>query len=270
MGFGSFIPKTDTLPYLAKLYFKIFGVLVLGSKQRYELMQNMLRVKKWEITLDIGSGGGINALSLAEDGCRVVGIDVSKEGIKKGMNRSKILNGSSFILADGRNIPLKEKSFDKILCLEVLEHIRDDGKAAAEIARVLKVGGRACISVPHGNPKKTYDKNSMHVREGYTQEDLEHLFERYGLRLKDVIYFEKTLARISKRMYFKLKDLFGGGDIFYSHDYISKFNFFNKIYSYIVLPVLFPILGISYSLDFYLPDKKYSSIMALFETEGGS
>lgn len=267
MAFGSFIPRTDNLHYLTRLYLKVFGVPVLGSKKRYELMKNMLKVKKEEIILDIGSGGGINALSLFEEGFKVVGMDISNEGIKKAMKRSKILNGPPFILADSRYLPFKENSFDKILCLEVLEHVKEDKKAAGEIVNVLKVGGRTCISTPHGDSEKIPIEDSFHVREGYIQKDLENLFEERGLKKKDITYFEKTLARFSKWTYFKLKNIFGKRGIFYSEDYIQKFNFFDKVYLYIILPTWFPLLNILYSLDFYLPSKKYSSIMASFEKE---
>jgi SAM-dependent methyltransferase len=39
-------------------------------------------------------------------------------------------------------------AFDAVLCIEVLEHVADPFKAAAEIVRVLKPGGRLLVTAP--------------------------------------------------------------------------------------------------------------------------
>jgi len=38
---------------------------------------------------------------------------------------------------------------DAALCLEVIEHIEDDGKAVRDICRVLKPGGFLIAAVPY-------------------------------------------------------------------------------------------------------------------------
>lgn len=49
---------------------------------------------------------------------------------------------------DGIKIPLESESFDAVLCTEVLEHAVDPELLVAEIFRILRPGGRLCVTVP--------------------------------------------------------------------------------------------------------------------------
>lgn len=50
--------------------------------------------------------------------------------------------------ADLEDLPFPTDSFDAILCSHVLEHVSDDGRALAELARVLRPSGWAALLVP--------------------------------------------------------------------------------------------------------------------------
>ena len=53
------------------------------------------------------------------------------------------------IKADIRDMPFADASFDFLLSVHVLEHLEDDRPALAEVARILRPGGRAVIMVPY-------------------------------------------------------------------------------------------------------------------------
>ncbi|MFN8380032.1 MAG: class I SAM-dependent methyltransferase [Anaerolineae bacterium] len=53
------------------------------------------------------------------------------------------------LVAAAEALPYRTGLFDTVFSNEVLEHVLDDRMAAAEIVRVLKVGGRAVIFVPN-------------------------------------------------------------------------------------------------------------------------
>jgi SAM-dependent methyltransferase len=54
-------------------------------------------------------------------------------------------------------LPFADASFDLVLCSHVLEHVVDDRRAIAEIARVLDPGGTAIVLVPIGDRASTID-----------------------------------------------------------------------------------------------------------------
>lgn len=54
----------------------------------------------------------------------------------------------ALLAGDALRLPFADGAFDAVICSEVLEHIPDYRAAIAEIARVLRPGGRLCVSVP--------------------------------------------------------------------------------------------------------------------------
>jgi SAM-dependent methyltransferase len=56
-------------------------------------------------------------------------------------------DGVEFMLSDGREIPLPDRSVDVVVAHSVLEHVEDVGHSIGEINRVLKEGGFAYLTV---------------------------------------------------------------------------------------------------------------------------
>ena len=52
------------------------------------------------------------------------------------------------VFADASSLPFRSESFDAVVCLEVLEHVRSPALVLAEISRVLKPGSRVWFSTP--------------------------------------------------------------------------------------------------------------------------
>jgi len=76
-------------------------------------------------------------------GAHVVNVDLVLPAIEN--RKSKIEN---LILADLHRLPFADTSVDGVICCNVLEHVADARVACAEIARVLKPGGHAYVTVP--------------------------------------------------------------------------------------------------------------------------
>lgn len=99
-----------------------------------------------------------------------------------------------FEACDARRTGFPDKSFDRVVSLSVLEHIEGDGdqKAMAEIARVLKPGGIAVVSVPFSRRFKTkMTRSRLYGRR--TPDKKERLF----LRIYDQQTLEQRLLRPS-------------------------------------------------------------------------
>lgn len=82
-------------------------------------------------------------------------------------------------IADLQNTGLPDAQYDAIFCTQVLQHLPEPARAVAEMARMLKPGGRAVISVPH----LVWLHNEPHDYWRFTQYGMQHLCERAGLRV---------------------------------------------------------------------------------------
>lgn len=87
---------------------------------------------------------------------------------------------------DIRNLDLDDESFDCVICYHVLEHIDDDGKALAEIRRVLRPGGWAIIQVPI-HVEKTVDRSELSEEEQEEILRFESHLRAYGKDFPEVL-----------------------------------------------------------------------------------
>lgn len=74
------------------------------------------------------------------------------EGRYTGVDIQQNVKGTVEIIASILQVPRQNRSFDVILCTEVLEHVSDTYHAFAELARLLKPGGRLILTVPFAYP----------------------------------------------------------------------------------------------------------------------
>jgi SAM-dependent methyltransferase len=58
------------------------------------------------------------------------------------------------VRGDVRRLPFPDESFEVVVAAEVLEHVPDDAAAIAELARVLRPGGVAAVTVPRWWPER--------------------------------------------------------------------------------------------------------------------
>src|SRR6185503_10601427 len=100
-----------------------------------------------ERVLDVACGTGNAAIRAAQAGGRVVGLDLTPELFETGR---RLAAGASvsveWVEGDAEAIPYPDNSFDVVLstfgCMFAPRH----QVAAAELARVLRPGGRLCVT----------------------------------------------------------------------------------------------------------------------------
>lgn len=90
--------------------------------------------------LDFGCGSKPyeTAFSVCES---YTGVDVRQSGHNHENSRIDVLY-------DGKNLPFLNRTFDKVVCFEVFEHLENPTASLEEIARVLKIGGELFITTP--------------------------------------------------------------------------------------------------------------------------
>lgn len=94
--------------------------------------------------LEVGCGGGLICEEMARRGATMVGVDPSQpalETAREHAHQSGIADHIIYEQGYAEALPYADGSFQAIVCLDVLEHVRDLRATIAEIARVLAPGG---------------------------------------------------------------------------------------------------------------------------------
>jgi len=103
--------------------------------------------------LDYGCGHGMASVVLAQRGAHVTAFDLSPGYLAEARARAEANDVRiAFLCANAEHLPFADSSFDRIWGNAVLHHL-DLGRAARELRRVLRPGGRAVFCEPWGgNP----------------------------------------------------------------------------------------------------------------------
>jgi len=120
-----------------------------------------------DLVLDAGCGEGRHTFECFRRDCSILGMDLDKKSLLKArwvlgeMKKRKDGNGRAlFLRGDALRFPFRTETFDKIVCAEVIEHVRDERLGVAELARILKGGGKIAITVPTAVTERMYKKLS--------------------------------------------------------------------------------------------------------------
>jgi SAM-dependent methyltransferase len=94
---------------------------------------------------------------------------------------------STDVLGIGEKLPFIDSTFDAVISIAVLEHVRDPFKCAREISRVLKPGGELYCAVPFLQPLHGYPHHYFNA----TSQGIRALFEDY-LEVKKIVVLPST------------------------------------------------------------------------------
>ena len=140
--------------------------------------------------LDAGCGPGGNGAWLADHG-RVVGIDLSPDAlafVRAGRPETTPVRGSLDAL------PFATGAFDVAVAITVVTCVPDDGRAVAELARVVRPGGAVLLFEPAFRSLRRAHDKTVHSLHRYRRAELVDLATRAGLRVQRATYVYSFLA----------------------------------------------------------------------------
>lgn len=189
-----------------------------GQERRLAMIRAAAGERLRGCVLEDGAGVGEYLRRMSAEARQAAGLEIDFERAAEARTA-----GNAMVCGAGEGLPFPSNHFDLVLSHEVLEHVADDRQAAAEIARVLRPGGRLVLFVPNrgypfethgiywrgkyhfGNkplvnylPRALRDRLAPHVRI-YTAGDLEKLFAGLPLRVVErrIIFgaYDNIIAR---------------------------------------------------------------------------
>ncbi len=147
-------------------------------------------------TFDAGAGNGAFSIYAAECGNEVLGASFSESELSAARHRARALGLEQvqFRVIDLRELDAHSAelgSFDQIVCLETIEHVRDDEGLLRALASLLRPGGRLLLSTPFDGHRPLYTEDpspspvedGSHVRYGYSPARLAQIARDAGLEV---------------------------------------------------------------------------------------
>lgn len=215
------------------------SVLLDAGPRFYMRTRHMLKYfpPSSEHIIDIGCGDGFFLELMAKKGFIADGIDGSAEAVKLCKER---LGASAGIIECCFIDEFKpDKSYDLLLCGEVLEHIEDDESFIMQINRLAAINGILIVTVPLDmNLWSKADENAGHFRR-YTKSEIFAKLQNAGFCVEKYVVWGFPLTRyltpFIRRQQTQMMDTSGSKQAERKRAFLTKFKSVLKPVKYIFL-----------------------------------
>ncbi|WP_266156828.1 bifunctional 2-polyprenyl-6-hydroxyphenol methylase/3-demethylubiquinol 3-O-methyltransferase UbiG [Dyella silvatica] len=151
--------------------------------------------------VDVGCGGGLLSETLARAGAQVTGIDMGQKVIdiaKLHLHESNL--SVDYRVQSSADLAAAEPAaFDAVCCMELIEHVPDPAALVADLAALVKPGGRVFMSTLNRTPAafgaailgaeyvmRMLPRGTHHYAQFLKPSELGRLLRHAGLELEDV------------------------------------------------------------------------------------
>ncbi len=153
----------------AELYGRVFSEAAIAA----------LLPRDW-VVADLACGAGDLTVRLAPRVARVVAVDASPEMLAAAKRRTRALTNVELHRADLAQLPIPDRTCDAALLVLALTHVGQPAAAVAEMARILKPGGRAVIVDLLRHDRDDFRRRMGQLRNGFGAEELKQLLTVAG------------------------------------------------------------------------------------------
>jgi SAM-dependent methyltransferase len=155
---------------------------------QFDLYKNIAPKLKNANVLEVGFGTGFGTLQLAQYATRITAIEPDLEAVQFARQVIPLANDKIIWLDGDITRELYISTYDAVVMVETLEHIKDWRKALANIHGLLKPGG--CLYMTARNRNADLRRNELHERE-WTATELSNALGEFFL---DVKLYDFTLT----------------------------------------------------------------------------
>jgi|APFre7841882654_1041346.scaffolds.fasta_scaffold00024_22 ubiquinone/menaquinone biosynthesis C-methylase UbiE len=125
-------------------------------------------VVKAGVVLDVGCGTGILFSYVADKARMTVGVDVSMKTLLKAKERARNHASVHLVWADADNMPLRDKVFDRVFAITLIQNMPRQTETLNEIRRVVKDDALIVVTG---------------LKKVFTRSKLEQLLKNAGLKI---------------------------------------------------------------------------------------
>jgi SAM-dependent methyltransferase len=125
------------------------------------------------VLLDLGCGPGAFFEELCSHGFFTIGVDFSHEMISLACRTAERCRSAGVVQADALVLPFRERSFDGLIAVGLLEYFPEDDGMLGEIRRVLKPGGRAVLTLRNQRcaERRRWKRYARVFKESFAEKD---------------------------------------------------------------------------------------------------
>src|SRR3989344_1073150 len=156
-------------------------------------------LEREDMVLDLGCGNGQSGIKAAKFAKKVIGVDINETllGIAKlSATTSKIKNVKFETANLEKKLKYKKNQFDKVIFLDVLEHLKNRDQLLNEIKRVLRPQGLLFLGVPNSQTSWKKLQRSVGIcsfsdpdhKIEFSESQIRKLLSNHGFTIKNFGY----------------------------------------------------------------------------------